>query len=175
VALIKRILVFLLSLVFIIIFFSVTTSLYAKNKDLPYGYFMSGLQDKTCEDVKAYAEKFGYASTDWWSGTAQTIAYYSYEIGCSDLYYKALKAGADPTYGGYFGDLVGTIITESTEKNSNDPNACKNGEDWLTLIKNTGADLKYRYKFGDLTIYTNIEILEMIDESDCKGLKRFFM
>jgi len=136
---------------------------------------MSGLQDKTCEDVKAYAEKFGYASTDWWSGTAQTIAYYSYEIGCSDLYYKALKAGADPTYGGYFGDLVGTIITESTEKNSNDPNACKNGEDWLTLIKNTGADLKYRYKFGDLTIYTNIEILEMIDESDCKGLKRFFI
>jgi len=65
VALIKRILVFLLSLVFIIIFFSVTTSLYAKNKDIPYGYFMSGLQDKICEDVRAYAEKFRYASTDW--------------------------------------------------------------------------------------------------------------
>ena len=46
-------------------------------------------------------------------------------------------------YGGYSGDLVGTIIRESTEANSNDPNACKNGKDWLTLIKNTGADLTY--------------------------------
>ena len=136
---------------------------------------MSGLQDKICEDVRAYAEKFRYASTDWQSSTAQTIAYCFYKIGCSDLYYKALQAGADPTYGGYFGDLVGTIIIESTDKDSNNPNACKNGEDWLTLIKNAGADLKYRYKFGDLTIYINIEILEMIDESDCKGLKRFFI
>ena len=71
---------------------------------------MNGLQDKTCENVKGFAETHGYDFHNYWSGTAQTIAYYSYEIGCSDLYFKAIDAGAHPSYGGYSGDLVGTIF-----------------------------------------------------------------
>ena len=129
---------------------------------------MTGLQDKTCEDVKGFAETHGYDFRDYWSGTAQTIPYYAYEIGCSDLYFKALHAGAHPAYGGYFGDLVATIIHESTELNSNDLNACTNGKDWLTLIKSTGADLDYRYD-----IWTNKDLLEKIDRSNCKQLKEF--
>ena len=131
---------------------------------------MTGLQDKSCENVKGFAETHGYDFENYWSGTAQTIAYYAYEIGCSDLYFKAIKAGAHPTYGGYSGDLVGTIIRESTEFNSEDPNACTNGKDWLTLIKNTGADLTYRLEYS---FYTNEELLALIDASNCKELKEF--
>ena len=157
---------------FIIIFISIISSISSLNAEEKYSldYFMTGLNDKTCENVKGFAETHGYDFENYWSGTAQTIAYYSYEIGCSDLFFKAIEAGANPIYGGYSGDLVGTIIRESTEVNSNDPNACKNGKDWLMLIKNTGANLTYRLEYS---FYTNEELLELIEKSSCKELKVF--
>ena len=157
---------------FIIMFISIISSispLHAKEKYL-IDYFMNGLQEKTCENVKGFAETHGYDFENYWSGTAQSIVYYSYEIGCSDLYIKAIEAGANPIYGGYSGDLVGTIIREATELNSEDPNACINGKDWLTLIKNNGADLTYRLKYS---FWTNEELLEWIEASNCKELKEF--
>ena len=157
---------------FIIILTVVITSISPLHAEEKYSldYFMTGLDDKTCEHVKGFAETHGYDFENYWSGTAQTIAYYSYKIGCTDLFFKAIEAGANPIYGGYSGDLVATIISKSTEVNSNDPNACKNGKDWLTLIKNTGADLTYRLEYS---FYTNEELLEFIEASHCKELKEF--
>ena len=140
------------------------------NEKYHYDFFMNGLQDKTCEDVRGYAEKHGYTFNDFWSGYSQTIAYYSYEIGCLDLYYKALSAGVSPIIGGLFGDLVFTIVDESTEIDSNDPNACKNGNDWLTIIKKTGVDMNFRIS----EFLSQEELIEMIKNSNCEELMVFF-
>ena len=68
------------------------------------------------------------------------------------------------------GDLVFTIVDESTEIDSNDPNACKNGNDWLTIIKKTGVDMNFRIS----EFLSQEELIEMIKNSNCEELMVFF-